>query len=70
MKKPICKECQSQGLKYRVNEPMYSVTTCMSYNTGYWDEDGNYVQNKDPNTKTYTYECSNGHYWTQTTGEF
>lgn len=46
--------------------PIEGVTTLLAYNPGYWDEDGKYVANKNPNATTYTYTCSNGHTWSET----
>ena len=70
MAKPICAECEKDGKQYQVFAPMGGMTTCMAYTPGYWDESGKYVENKDPNITTYTYECSNGHSWSETTGGF
>lgn len=63
MKKPSCKECEAKGDKYSVVAPMSGMTTLLAYNPGYWDEDGNYHINKDPNTTTYVYSCNHGHSW-------
>lgn len=65
MKKPTCKQCEAEGLKYSVQQPMYGTTTLLAYNPGYWNEEGEYVANKNPNTTTYTYNCSNGHSWSE-----
>lgn len=61
MEKPKCEKCIAEGKKYTVYVPMCGTTTLLAYIPAYWDEDGNYIQNKNPNTTTYTYTCSNGH---------
>jgi hypothetical protein len=66
MNKPICKECDSKGLKYSVIEPMFGTTTLACGMSAYWDEDGAYHPYKDPNHTTYQYSCSNGHQWSET----
>ena len=53
-----CKECEKQGLKSKVY-PGTSWCTCLAWQP-YYDEDGKY-HNKNPNTTTTTYRCSNGH---------
>lgn len=65
MEKPICEQCEKEGKKYTVQQPMYGMTTLLAYTPGYWDEEGNYIQNNNPNTTTYNYECSNGHSWSK-----
>lgn len=63
MEKPKCEQCEKEGRKYTVPMPMYGTTTLLAYEPGYWDEEGNYHSNKDPNITTYNYTCSNGHSW-------
>jgi len=67
MKKPICEKCVEAKQKYSVTEPMSGMTTLMCPAPGRWDEEGNYHEGFDPNTTTYTYTCSNGHSWDETT---
>lgn len=66
MNRPICKECEKEGLKYTVQQPIGGVTTLMAWTQGYWNEDGNYIAHTDPNRTTYSYNCSNGHNWSET----
>lgn len=61
MKKPTCTKCEELKQMYTVTMPMSGVSTLLAYSPGYWDEQGNYVATKNPNTTTYTYTCSNGH---------
>lgn len=63
MEKPICKQCESDNKKYTVQMPMYGTTTLMAFTPGYWDEDGKYIENENPNKTTFIYQCSNGHSW-------
>ena len=62
--KPTCKECEKEGKKYSVVQPLYGTTTLMGSSPGYWDEDGKYHESINPNYTTYTYTCSNGHTFT------
>ena len=61
MIKPICEECEKDGKKYSVTEPLYRTSTLMGITPAYWDEEGIYHLSVNPNTTTYTYYCSNGH---------
>lgn len=64
MEKIICEKCKNEGLKSTIQAPMYGTTTLLAYSPGYYDEDGIYHPNKNPNRTTYTYTCSNGHTFT------
>lgn len=57
-----CKECQKQGLKSTVH-PGGCITTSMAHEPYYYDEDGKMIKNKDLNTRSQEYACSNGHIW-------
>ncbi len=63
MKKPNCEECKKNEVKYSVYY-RGSSTTLMGWSP-YWDEDGKY-HNNNPNKITSSYECSNGHSWSET----
>lgn len=56
----VCKECKALGLKSKTYPG--GCTSTMMACIDYYDEDGNYHNNKC-NTCTCTYRCSNGHYW-------
>lgn len=64
MNKPICKECEKKKKKYSVYTGM-SSTTLIAIPQPYWNEDGQYVSPRDPNTTTQEYSCSNGHRWSE-----
>ena len=66
MEKLICEQCQKRGLKSTISSPMYGTTTLMAYTPGYYDENGEYHSNKNPNITTYEYTCSNGHRFIKT----
>ena len=58
----ICPECKRQGLKSRVYVGTSSVT--LMYSAPFYDEEGKY-HDHDPNTRTTSYSCSNGHKWVE-----
>ena len=58
----ICKECKAEGNKSQVY-PGHGSTTAM-WVQPFYDEDGKY-HHHDGNTTTYSYSCSNGHEWTE-----
>lgn len=55
-----CPKCVELGMKSTVQSNGCS-TTLLDYSPGYYDQDGNWVGFKDPNTTTCYYTCSNGH---------
>lgn len=55
-----CIKCVEQGLKSKLYN-LGSSITLMGWSP-YFDEEGIY-HNHNPNTRTTTYECSNGHYF-------
>jgi len=65
MNKPICKECEKKNKKYSVQDSGFGITTLMGITPAYWDEEGNYHESINPNRTTYTYNCSNGHSWSE-----
>lgn len=57
-----CKQCNEEGLTSRVEVgPGFRTAMCA---VPYYDEQGRYHYH-DPNTSTYTYQCSNGHEWSE-----
>ncbi len=59
-----CPKCGSQA---RI--PRGSSTTCLGYISGYYDEDGEYHENEDPNITTLYWLCTNcDHNYETTTG--
>ncbi len=64
-KKPVCKICESGNKKYSVVEPTFGTTTLMGISPAYWDEDGKYHEQLNPNHTTFEFICSNGHKWTE-----
>lgn len=56
----ICPECLKEGKKSRVFDKGASRTLMGSY--PYCDEEGVY-HDHDPNTYTYSYQCSLGHHF-------
>lgn len=63
----ICPTCKENGMRSRVYS-QGTRSTLIGYTQSYYDENGNYVENPDPNRHTTTYLCSNGHQWTVTEG--
>lgn len=57
-----CPECVKLGKRSTVT-PGMSMTTCMGWSPGYYDEDGKWIESEDPNIHTTEYSCSNGHRW-------
>ncbi len=58
-----CPECEKEG---KVADKVFyhgGSSTLMMWNP-YWDKDGNY-HNNDPNIHTSSYQCTNGHGWTE-----
>lgn len=62
MPKKFCPECQKNGQKSRIMIGL-SRTTKLMIPRPYYDEEGNYVCSKNPNTRITEYSCSNGHKW-------
>ena len=60
----ICPQCEAAGERSRVYSGGTEVTLLDAH--PYWDEDGVFVNN-DPNTRTQSFSCSNGHNWRATT---
>lgn len=57
-----CKKCQKKGLKSTIELGLLT-STLMGWSTGYYNDDGNWVDNEDPNIYFQEYKCSNGHIW-------
>lgn len=55
-----CPECELEGKRSTVT-PEYQRTTLLGSSPGYFDEDGKWMNNPDPNWKTTGYRCSNDH---------
>jgi hypothetical protein len=55
-----CAQCEHEGKKSNVFFGM-KTTTLLGYTPKYYNQDGELVTNKDPNTHTQEYYCSNGH---------
>lgn len=53
-----CPVCEKEDKKSKVFIG-HSTSTLLAW-TPYYDEDGKFV-NENPNTRTTTYSCSNGH---------
>lgn len=58
----ICPECAINDTKSTVHGGG-CTSTCMGYDT-FYDEDGRYHRH-DPNTVSTSYQCSQGHKWTE-----
>lgn len=58
-----CPVCVAQSERSTVRHDGYARRTLMGYSPGYYDEDGAWVKNRDPNTTTQGYRCSSGHYF-------
>ena len=58
-----CPECQKEDKKSKVFIGPSSTTLIAAF--PYYDEDGKYQCN-NPNKTTTSYNCSNGHVWTET----
>lgn len=56
----ICAQCETAGERSLVY-PGETEVTLLEVRQ-YWDEDGNRVVD-DPNTRTQSFSCSNGHNW-------
>lgn len=63
----ICQKCKEQGLKSRVTGGVGSIT-CVYY-APYYDEEGVY-HSHDGNRASASYQCSNGHRWSQSSYGF
>lgn len=59
-----CPTCVASGERSTVT-PGYSVVTAMFANS-FYDEDGQYHRH-DPNSRTTSFGCSNGHEWADST---
>ena len=60
----ICARCEAAGERSRIYPGTAEVTLLET--TSYWDEDGALVT-EDPNTRTQSFRCSNGHNWVTST---
>lgn len=60
----ICPFCREAGKKSTL-APGLTSSTCMAGPRGYFDEDGNFVKPRDPNTHRTLYTCSGGHDFVQ-----
>lgn len=56
----ICQQCQTTGVTSTVTR-LGSMSTLLGFNTHY-DEQGVF-HSHDPNVRTTSYRCSNGHEW-------
>lgn len=55
-----CPECVERGEESTVT-PGPSSTTLIGWDRGYFKPSGEWVNNRNPNTITTGYRCSNGH---------
>lgn len=66
--KPICEECEKNGLKYKIFKwrPAYAVIDSGCHGEEYWDENGRYF----PKEYWWTeyFKCSNGHSFSRILG--
>lgn len=60
----ICPQCEAAGERSRVYPGGIEVT--ILHVQEYWDEDGVFVSD-NPNTRTQSFACSNGHNWRSAT---
>lgn len=60
--KRLCPQCQAKGLRSQIwsSQPM-------RISPGYWDEEGDWHEPINPNTRT-RFWCSNAHSWTEEKG--
>lgn len=56
-----CPECEKEGEKSTVIDPMGGATTLMAVHA-FWDEEDRH-HHHDPNATTTSYSCSRGHKW-------
>lgn len=56
----ICDQCKLTGHRSKVYLDNV-ITTRLSPNPAYWDEDGNYHKEERLDAVTHYYKCSNGH---------
>ena len=59
----VCEECHKADKKSRVYVGV--STSTLLYCPGYYDEEGNHVSSANCNTVCTTFNCSNGHEWTE-----
>lgn len=64
----FCPVCQEAGLKSTVHWRTGHVTQVWA-EPFYWNEDGEFIRNPDPNATTSEYYCSEGHKWEVISGE-
>lgn len=55
-----CPECEASGQRSTVTPGVMSITAMMYHE--FYDEDGMYHRH-DPNTRSESFTCSNGHSW-------
>lgn len=58
----ICEKCKEAGNKSTISLGR-STSTLMSWDPGYFDEEGRWHTIPDPNSSFQEYICSNGHRW-------
>ena len=63
-----CPVCEWYGVKSCVYAGM-SSTTQVYCEPGYYDEEGKWIRNPDPNTTKTEYECTRGHDFRKCSGE-
>jgi len=61
----ICDQCKAENKKSTITPASYAAITAMCH-IQYWDEDGKHHYH-DPNIRTQSFSCSNGHDWKQNT---
>jgi hypothetical protein len=57
-----CPRCEKDGTRSTVATGA-TMSTCMGWSHGHYDEDGEWVAHPNPNWHTTAYTCSNGHYF-------
>lgn len=56
----ICPLCKARDLKSTVH-PGVTFSTLIAFSSGYYDEEGQWVGCRDPNSRTTNYLCSRSH---------
>ena len=64
-----CDRCIENNEAHTVTPGMMTRTVMMP-GPGYWNEQNQWVESKDPNTTSVDYTCSKGHRWSITSGGY
>ena len=64
-----CDRCIENNEAHTVT-PGFTTRTLMMPRPGYWNEQNQWVESKDPNTTSVDYTCSKGHRWSITSGGY